>query len=644
MKKKIVIPFGLAACGLAWAAKDPVIMTVNGVDVPKSEFEYLYNKNSKQQIEPQSLEDYVETFKVYKLKVADARAHGLDTAASYVKETMQYRDELAAPYLNDSTYILSFVDETMARMDEEVEASHIMIGKTRRHADNVKAKALADSLRKVIADGDATFDDIAVRFSQDRSAKTNRGHLGYIAAGKFPYPFETAVYTLAEGELSDVIDSGVGYHILLGGKHRPARGQVKVEHILKMVPKNATAEQKAEVRRQIDSIYNIVKDDPRQFEKLAAQLSDDKNSGRQGGLLPWFGSGEMVAAFDSVAFAAAPGDITAPFESQFGWHIIKKLDSRKSMPAEQVKAEVLRKMQSPQDARHRMVRRHHNELMARKHDTDLNSANLAAMREALANGLDSVYISRFSTAPDGDMAIAAIDGKPLPASELIAMMAPAKGADADAARDIFDLSWERLANRKLLDAEEEALAAVNDDYRNLLNEYCEGTLLFNISNQMAWEKASRDKEGLEKYFASHRDEYKWDAPRVKGYLVQTVGDSVTALVKERLNTLGGDTIGVTIRREFPGKAQAERVLVAKGANPQVDALFFATGTARPTGSFTDIFLYEPRLIEVPEEVSDVKGQVISDYQNVLMDEWVARLKDTYPVTVNEKELKKIKRN
>lgn len=112
MNNKILIGVcASAACGLAWAAKDPVIMTVNGVDVPRSEFEYLYRKNSQQQLEPQTLEEYAETFKVYKLKVADARAEGLDTTASFRREMSQYRRDLAAPYVTDSVYINSLVDD-----------------------------------------------------------------------------------------------------------------------------------------------------------------------------------------------------------------------------------------------------------------------------------------------------------------------------------------------------------------------------------------------------------------------------------------------------------------------------------------------------------------------------------------------------
>ena len=186
MKKAIAGGTCLIAVAMAFAAKDPVIMTVNGVDVPKSEFEYLYNKNSQQQINPQTLEEYVEMFKLYKMKVADAKAEGLDTLESFLKETSQYRHDLAAPYLADSAYINKLVDEAYARSQREVEAKHIMFFKTRGAAENAAMKARLDSLRGVIVNG-GDFEELARQYSQDRGSSQRGGNMGFIVAGNFPY-------------------------------------------------------------------------------------------------------------------------------------------------------------------------------------------------------------------------------------------------------------------------------------------------------------------------------------------------------------------------------------------------------------------------------------------------------------------------
>ena len=148
MKTTILLGAGTLACALAWAAKDPAIMTVNGVDVPKSEFEYLYHKNSQQQLAPQPLEEYVEMFKNYRLKVADALAAGIDTTASFRQEMEQYRSDLAAPYMTDSVYLDKLVREAYDRSQREVESSHIMLFKARDAAENERSRHYLGSIRR----------------------------------------------------------------------------------------------------------------------------------------------------------------------------------------------------------------------------------------------------------------------------------------------------------------------------------------------------------------------------------------------------------------------------------------------------------------------------------------------------------------
>ncbi len=229
-RKHIAALAFIAAATFSISAKDEVIMTVNGVDVPRSEFEYLYHKNQQQQVDPQTLDEYAEMFKIYKLKVADALAQKLDTMASFQKEMNQYKAELAAPYMTDSLYLNSLVKEAYDLSREEVEAFHIMLAKGASDKDINASRAKADSLHQVLLNG-GDFAELAAKYSVDRASSQAGGRMGYILAGRFPYSFEKAAYTLAPGEISNVVESPQGFHILKGGKHRPARGTVLVEHI-----------------------------------------------------------------------------------------------------------------------------------------------------------------------------------------------------------------------------------------------------------------------------------------------------------------------------------------------------------------------------------------------------------------------------
>lgn len=618
-------------------------MTVNGVDVPKSEFEYLYNKNSQQQVNPQTLDEYVEMFKLYKMKVADARAEGIDTMASFRREADQYRHELAAPYLADSLFLNSLVKEAYDRSKEEVEAYHIMLFKPRDPSMVDAARNRVDSIRQLLLNG-ADFADLATRFSQDRGSSAKGGRMGWMVANSYPYAFEVAAYNLPEGQISDVIDSGVGFHVLKGGKRRPARGKVKAAHILKLTQGKSDADKK-KAKAEIDSLYQLVIANPATFNHIASTNSEDPGSARQGGVLPAFGTGEMVAEFDSVAFALADNEISEPFATSYGYHIIKKIGSEPIASMESIKPRLLARITSPQDPRFLMVRENQTKKLAKKHKGSLNEKNLQALRNDVKTlGLDSALYAKWNAAPQADMQVFAVNGKSTKLADVVENLSRIQlPASAYAVKE-FDNVVDMLYNRELVNAEEDALLTEQPDYANLLREYVDGSLLYEVSVRKVWDKAAKDTEGLKAYFEANRDNYKWAEPRAKGFLVQALNDSVGNLVRERAAALPADSLISTIRKEFKGKAAIDRVLVSKGTNAMVDNIMFGGPESAPTNSkYTVYFMINPRLVNEPEEVADVKGMVTSDYQNEFQQAWENELRKKYPVTVNEKVLRKVKK-
>lgn len=641
IKKRTAAGAALALFALVMAAKDPVIMTVNGVDVPKSEFEYLYGKNSQQQLTRQPLEEYVEMFKLYKLKVADAKAEGIDTTAAFRKEIEQYRHDLAAPYLADSVFLNKLLDEEHARMMEEVQTRHIMLFKKPSMKENKTVRARIDSIRGALLSG-ADFADMARRFSEDRGSSANGGLMGWITGRQYPYYFEVAAYSTPEGEISEVVESPVGFHILLGGKHRPARGKVQAAHILKMARQEDQAAD-AKAKAEIDSIYRIVKANPEAFSDMATRLSDDKGSARQGGLLPWFGTGEMVAEFDSVAFAIPDNSISEPFRTAFGWHIVKKTGTRPVPSVESIKPEFLARVGSPQDQRFALIKRNQTERLAKTHKSKLNKKTLGELKNAVAvNGLDSLFYSRFG-GMQGATELFTVDGVATPVSTLLGGMHEVFQTDPAIAGQLLDDAIENLYGNKLVEAEEARLGREVSDYRNLLNEYVDGSLLYEVSVRKIWDKAAKDTEGLQNYFNTHRDDYKWSEPHAKGYLVQAINDSVAAEIRNLATRTGRDSLVNTVRKTFGNKVHIEKVLAEKGNNAMVDNILFGGPETKPSKrNMTLYFMIDGRVIGAPEELSDVRGLVTSDYQNELQSRWEEELKGKYPVSVNKKVLRSVK--
>lgn len=642
MKSKFLVGSAalLSVGAIAWAAKDPVVMTVNGEDVPKSEFEYLYHKNSQQQIEAQPIEEYVGMFELYKMKVADAKAEGIDTTAAFISEMAQYRRDLANPYLADSVYLNKLIDEAYSHSLEEVDFSHIMFPKGRNARDNAKNRHKADSVRALLLAG-GDFAELAKEFSSDRTVATNGGHLGYIASGRLPYTYEQVGYGLAPGEISEVVESSAGYHILKGGPHRPARGSVRASHIMKMVRPGSSPEQEASAKAAIDSLYQVVIASPDLFEQVAMTNSDDQGSARMGGQVGWFAAGQMVPEFSEKAFEMEVGSISEPVRSAYGWHIIKKLDAHGVRSREEIKPELLNQFNDARDERFKLIRDNRDKNLSKKHKASIKEGALRGLKEYVAaNGLDSAFYTSFGRSPE---VLYIVNDTPTTVGDFVtASLVETINPDTYVAGIIFDEKFNTAYDEALVAAEEDWLYANNSDYHNLLNEYRDGSLLYEVSLRKVWDKAANDTSGLENYFQTHKDEYKFKEPKAKGYLVLAKDDSIAAQVKARYLELGADTAMQTLRQEFRNEAVVDRLLAGQGVNRFVDKLMFDGPDPELNPKYPVYFILDGRLINEPEEMNDVKGAVTSDYQQLLEQNWTTELRKKYPVKRYDKELQKLK--
>lgn len=641
MKRKILlVALAMAAMATVEAKKpsDPILMTVNGKKVPLSEFQYLYNKNNTQQAEKQSIDDYVDMFITYKLKVADAEAAGIDTTAAFQKEFIGYRNDLARPYLRDTVVYNKLIAEAYDRMKEDVDVSHIMVPRGETSDLDSKNAAMLDSLRTAIING-ADFNELALKHSIDPGAKRNKGHMGWMSANQYPYSFELTAYNTPVGGISPVIQTDFGHHIVKVHGRRPARGEVLVQHILKLT-QGKTEVEAAKQKEAIDSIYTLLKNGA-DFDSLAIALSEDPGSARNGGKLPWFGPGRMVPEFENASFSIMNGEISAPFATSYGYHIVKRLDWKGVKPFNEAKDAIIGTMNH--DMRSNMPEEAKLKELKNAYKSELNKSTLAMVTDEIkAHGqLDSAVVDKFrnSRAP-----LLCVGKKVIPLCDVIGEVPLYTVAKAESGVSIVTDVFNKALDKATIEAEREALVDKNPDYRNLVNEYRDGMLLFEVSNRNVWDKASKDKEGLEAYFKANRYKYNWEAPHFKGYIVFTPNDSLETAVKSYIaaNNVTADSINTVMRREFGRDVKVERVIAAKGDNAIVDAVAFGGEKPASTGKWTNYFAFEGRVVALPEEAADVRGAVITDYQAKLEKEWIESLRAKYPVKVNTKLLKKLK--
>lgn len=576
MKKQILAAGIICAtlCAIAAKPKDPVLMKVGNDEVRLSEFEYLYNKNNTQQAQPQTIDEYVDMFVNFKLKVAAAEAAGLDTTKAFKDEYLKFRNELSEPYLRDEKVAAAQEAEAYDHMLSDLLVSHIMFP--------AQQSALADSLYAELKAGNARFEDIATKYSMDKASARRGGLMGVVGAGRYPWPFEKAAYETEVGRISPVINSGFGLHIIRVESRTPAKGQVHAAHILRMT-RGASDSVVAAEMLVADSLYNVVTAPGADFAAVARQFSQDPGSARNGGDLGFFGPGMMVQEFDSVAFALADGEISRPFKTPFGWHIIKRIESKGPGSFEE-NLEAIRKQIEREPSRARLA----------------GDAYAAAAVERFRGKLGGVTDSAEMTA-------------------------------------------------RALELAREELEAENADYRNLLHEYRDGILLFDISNREVWNKASADTVGLDEFFRANRAKYAWESPKFKSLIIFAGNDSLLNVAMRYAAdsipaTVPAQKIAEVMQQRFGRDVKVERVIAAKGENAITDYLGFgAEKPAKPASQrWQSYAAFRGRVIDQPEEASDVRGTVVADYQAALEKEWLERLHKEIPVKINQKVLKQAK--
>lgn len=638
MKKQFFAAIlAVAASGVVMAAdNDPVLMTVDGRPVHISEFEYLYNKNNSQQVQKQSLDEYLQMFTDYKLKVADAEHAGLQDTPDFQNEYRNFRVELAAPYLRDNDAEEALINEAYGHRLYDVYVSHIML------ANEAANEALLDSLRNEIIAGNVTFEQVARERSIDRGSSQRGGRMAYVIPDRFPWPFEKAAYDTAEGEISPVINSGMGWHIIRVESRTPAAGEVHASHILRLT-RGKSDEEAAAQKTLIDSLYTVLQNGA-DFAAIAMQYSEDPGSARRGGDLDWFGRGAMVAEFDSTAFAMADGAISEPFGTSYGYHIIKRFEHRGVPDKSALRGKILEGMQ--RDGRAQEPQMAYARRMLAAHNAGLDNIGLDDVRDYIANGggYDSTMIAKLANL---NTVIAFYDGGTITVADVMPAIPATASTDAVNARNLIAGAADNLLGARVMDMEREKLMTTNADYRNLVNEYRDGILLYEIANRNVWDRANKDTEGLNNFFRMHRANYTWEKPKFKAYVFMATSDSILSEAlqyAESVPTADPKEFTQELRKRFGRDIKIERVIAAEGENPITDYLGF--GADKPeldkNNKWVAYGAFQGRIIDAPEDPVDMRGAVVTDYQTALEQEWVKKLRKKYKVKLNKKVFEQLK--
>ncbi|MDR1369110.1 MAG: peptidylprolyl isomerase [Dysgonamonadaceae bacterium] len=636
---------------------DPVIMTVNGKNVKKSEFEYIYKKNNTEEaIDKKSLDEYVELFRNFKLKVAEAEALGLDTLDEFRTELNEYRKELVESYIDNTLLDETLIKREYDRLKEDVEVSHILVtfngedlsdldlSKMRIYpADTLAAYKKILQIRKRLLQKE-DFVKVAKEVSDDRlSLESDKpGYLGWFTALRLMPSLEDGVYDTPVGQISMPIRTSYGYHLVRLHRRQPDPGQIRVSHILIECPKDADTVRVSDARKKTDEVYQqILRGE--NFEELAKKYSNDKGSAAKGGELPWFGYGRMVKEFEIAAFELKDiGTVSVPVRSQFGFHIIKLLEKRAIAPFEEKRAEIIDVLK--RNGRHVELVEPRLEKMKQENGFSLNNDVFERLQREMDTlfPLDDSFLKKFE---NDNNTLFLTGSTPYAVAQFIRFI---RGNEAPQLVVSTDLLNERLKGFELdclTEESERQLDVKNAEFRNLLNEYRDGILLYNIMNVEVWEKANQDAEGLQVFFDQHKTDYTWEQPHYKGYVVLCKDSKTRKKMQKEISKMEPDKAVEFLTANYKvgevSYVDVEKGLFVKGDNPFVDEVVFKTGKAVCPEEYSDFFVLG-KLESVPDSYTDIKGLVVTDYQTYLEKMWIEYLNKKYPVIIYKDVVNTIK--
>lgn len=631
-----------------------VLFTIDSHPYYTDEFVRVYNKNLDlvKDDSQKNLDNYLELYIGYKLKVEKAYKIGLHNSTNYQNELKSYRTQLSKNYLSDSKVTNELVQEAYDRLQQELRASHILVLVDENAApeDTLKAYQKITDVKNRIESGE-DFITVAQQFSEDPSVKENNGDLGYFTAFRMVYPFENAAFSTAVGKVSKPFRTRFGYHIVKVVDKRANRGEVTVAHI--MILKPASGSEKPAVnsdatpKATIEDIYKKIQQGE-SFESLAKQFSEDKSSAAKGGLLQRFGSGQLSSEeFESVAFSLQnKNDISTPFQSQFGWHIVKLIEKHSIRTLADMKSELEDKVRK--DERSLLIS---NSLAKKLRTTNSFISDkkvIAAVTKAVTDDFYAQTWELPTNSKDFEKPILVINKKKNIAAVQFLNFIHSQQKSKLKIKPINKLVavlFEKFIDEQITSYYNENLENEFPEFKYVMDEYRDGLLLFDLMDREIWTRAKSDTTGIQDFYKNHLGNYQWK----KRFGVDILSSTDKSIIEKTMQLLKkGKSIDV-IKDKLNTEGKVN-IMVKSGVFEEDDAImssFQNVTKGVSTIVFKDNYYFILNVTDIkeagPKLFTECKGKVMSDYQQFLESNWVNELKKEFEVKIQPEVFTTIKK-
>ena len=641
--------------GFAQSGTKEVLFTIDNKPYFIDEFARVYNKNLElvKDESQKDLNQYLELFVGYKLKINKAYKLGLQNGSQYQNELKSYRTQLSKNYTSDSKVTKELIDEGYKRSLKEIKASHILItvDENATPEDTLKAYKQVTDLKKRANAGE-DFGKLSAEYSQDPSAKENKGDLGYFSSFRMVYPFETAAYKTQKGNISNPVRTRFGYHLIKVEDIRDNRGEVAVAHIMILNPE-ATADGKVEVdadkaKNTIQDIYKKLQQGEK-FEDLAKQFSEDKSSSTKGGVLNRFGSGQLSSEeFESIAFSLTKENpISAPFKSQFGWHIVKLIDKFPVKTLEEMQPDLEAKVSK--DDRSRLIVASVTDKLRKKSAVKRDDKIFVVVSKLITNDFYEGKWEVPANLKDFNKDLFIINKVKSITGAAFLNYVKAQQKSPNTLKPItklIDKLYQGFVDQELAQYYDDNLESEFPEFSAVMDEYRDGLLLFDLMEKEIWTKSKTDTIGLKNFYDKNLKNYNWK----NRFDVTILSSTKLDIIKKAEKLLKQDKTADFIKEKLnikdgPVNIMSKVGVFEEGNEVLPKNLKFETGISEiiKDGEYYFVIKVNNTLPAGPKTLDECKGKVINDYQQYLEENWVIDLKNEFKVEVNQAVFENVKK-
>ncbi len=650
MKKYVFISVFLLSASLSFS-QSKVLLEIDNEKITTDEFLHIYKKNntSPDAMTYKAMEEYLDLFINFKIKVHEANILGMDTLSSFKNELGGYRTQLAQPYLTDKKVEEEILEEAYNRMKWDIEVSHILVkcDLAASPEDTLKAWNKINTVYKKLVKGEK-FNNLVKDYSEDEGSLKYDGNLGYRTVFNLVYEFETVMYETKVGEFSKPFRTRYGYHILQVNNKRPAKGKFKVAHIMMVTPEGTGSGFKKQAEEKINDVYKkaVAGED---FAKLAEEYSEDRRTAVDGGIIGWVSvGGKMIKEFEETVFSLEKiGDISNILKTNYGFHIIKLIDIEEIKPFDEIKNDLkglISNTARTSKSKEVIVNQLKKDYNAKVFDanvkdfynivTDSMFAGTWQVNENLK--LDKPVLSfadRIFTQQDFVNYIKKFNRKQNPQD----------------IKYFVDQSFNNFATKMILSYEEEILEDKYPEFHYLIKEYHDGILLFELTDKFVWSKAINDTAGLEKFYQENKNNYMW-AYRYDVKVYQCNNQKVLKSAGKSFNKNIDDAkiLEKNNKKDSTAIVLKEYDFAEKGMKPLVDRSIKEFNIPEQDNLRKVIVDENKNTITIIKVVSpknktlqEAKGIITADYQNYLEKEWIKELRNKYKITIHKDILKSL---